>query len=109
MKKRSGGGKEKLEREVAIGRCVETVLGQPRETKLFRDRRAIERDAAARQRSAPERHRVGRRSRAQQTFAVPGEHLEIGEQVVSPQHRLSAAHMGVSGQHQCGTALRLGD
>ena len=66
------------------------------------DRLAVEGKAAAGERAGAERQDVGAPARLAEALPIAREHLEIGEQVVRPQHGLRAAHVRVAGDHGVG-------
>ena len=67
---------------------------------------AVEGKAAAGEGAGAERQNVGAAARLFEALPIAQEHLEIGEQVVRPEHGLRAAHVGVSGNDGAGVHLR---
>src|SRR5262249_43669143 len=58
---------------------------------------AVERESTAGQRAGPEGQHIGAAAGFEKALAIAREHFEIGEQVVRPEHGLSAAKVRVAG------------
>ena len=49
-----------------------------------------------------ERQHVGAPASFPEALAIAGEHFEIRQQVMRPEHRLRTPHMGIAGDHRAG-------
>ena len=102
------GGRQKFEREVAVGHAVKAVGGGAVEAQGARGHLAVNREAGAGQRRRTKRGFVQAFAGIGKSAAVAGEHLDIGQHVVAPGHRLGHLQMGEAGHHPIGAGLGLG-
>jgi len=96
------GGVQEVQGEIAVAGDVHAIAGDGGETEIGRDRFPVEGETAAGQRAGAEREHVGAGASLGEALAVAGEHFEIGQEVVRPQDRLRAAHVGIAGDHGVG-------
>src|SRR5579884_1048018 len=88
---------QKIESEVTVGGNIHAVARDGWEAEIIGDGSAIKRKSASSESTGTERHYVDAGARLLQPVGIAGEHLEISQQIMRPQHRLRAAQMRVAG------------
>ena len=81
-------GGERLQREVAVRHRVERVGGRTVEAQRLGGRMPVDREGGAGERGGPQRTLVEPRARIGKATTVAGEHLDVGEEVMTEGHGL---------------------
>jgi hypothetical protein len=102
-------GRQRLEREVAVGHGIERIGGRPVEAERFRRHLAVDREGGAGERRGAERAFVQRAAGVGEPAAVAAEHFDIGEQVMAERHRLRGLQMREARHDGLGVRQRLVD
>jgi hypothetical protein len=101
------GGREKLQREVAVGHGIERIGARPVEPQRLRRHLPVDGKGRARQRSRAKGAFVHPHAGIAEPRRVAAEHLDIGHHVVAPGHRLRGLQMGEARHDPVGAGLGL--
>ncbi len=108
MRRRDRGGRERLEREVAIGDAVERIGGRPVEAERLGGHVAVDRERGAGERRRAERTFVEALARVLEAPRVAPQHLDIGHEMMAEGDRLRRLQMGESRHDHRGAVQRTG-
>ena len=97
MHRGDGGGREEIQREIAIGDGVQRVGGGAVEAQGVGGHVAVDRERSAGEGGRAERAFVHALAAIGQAAAVAAEHFDIGEHVVAEGDRLCRLQMGEAG------------
>src|SRR5262245_49734833 len=91
--------RNKLQNEVAIADCVNTVFRNSREAEQLGNVAAIDRKACARQGAGAKRQHVDAIETAPKTLPIALEHLVVSKQMMGKAHRLCALQVCIAGHN----------
>ena len=89
---------DRLDDEVAVARDIQAVGRDPFEAQFPGHEIAIDRQAGAGQSRGTEREDVQPPATIGQPRSIPFQFLDIGQEIVGSQHRLSPLHVRIAGQ-----------
>ena len=95
----NAAGRQKLQREIAVTDRIKAVRRRPVKAQRLRRGMAINRERRPRQRRRPQGALIHPLARILKPAAVAREHLDIGQHVMPPCHRLGGLQMGKARHH----------
>src|SRR2546423_847737 len=82
--------------KITVRRDIHAVASDFGEIEVARNCFAVMREAAAGERPGAEGHHVRAPAGFAETLIIAGEHFEVSEKVVGPEHGLGATQMGIT-------------